>query len=89
LVSSCGRLSGIERPNPLLNAHAFQRILKLGTAVATHPIGSPVNRENAAQTGVVATKDKIKDSYQFLHKTSSSLGLSKSLFLSGAKESCI
>jgi hypothetical protein len=46
----------VKRPEPLLNAHARQRIFELRSAVATHPIGSAVNGEHAAQVAVVATK---------------------------------
>jgi len=63
-------MPGIKCAEPPLHAHARQRIFELGPAVATHPISSTLDCENAAQMAMAATKDKIKDGYQSLHTRS-------------------
>jgi len=64
---------GIEYPKPLLHAHTLQRIFELRPAVATHAISSAVDRENAAEVAMMATKEEIKGGYQLLHKHSFSV----------------
>jgi hypothetical protein len=61
--------SGIESPKPVLHAHVLKRILELRSAAATYSIGSAAEGKNTTEAAMVATKDKIKDGDESLHKS--------------------
>jgi len=52
-----------------LDRHGSQRICKLRTAAAAHPVGLTLQREHTAEVNVVTPKQKIKNSQEDCHNS--------------------
>jgi hypothetical protein len=67
LILSHRDVLDVESPCVPFDGHAGQRVSELRSAVATHSIGSAINRKNTAQMTMVAAEEKIQGKHESLH----------------------
>jgi hypothetical protein len=67
LISSHRDVLDVGSPCAPFDGHAGQRVDELRSAVATHSVGSAINRKNTAQVTMVAAEEEIQSKHESLH----------------------